>query len=186
MFGYLRSRSLTGALLIASLGGAALGGCQPSGAARETASPSPLVSAPPSPPAAVVDGGTITLTDDDCTWDDSPGSVRAGRVAIEVVNETDDYGVFEVHRLKPEFTWDDGRDAIAAINDALEAGEDWPNWATNVSTLEGEGAADARGTELASVTLAAGTIGVVCSANTSPTGDVLSVFLVGPLEVAAP
>ena len=29
----------------------------------------------------------------------------------------------------------------------------------------------------------AGTLGVVCSANTSPTGDILTVFLAGPLEV---
>ena len=32
----------------------------------------------------------------------------------------------------------------------------------------------------------AGTFGVVCSANTSPTGDILTVFLVGPLEVTLP
>lgn len=186
MLATLRPSSLHRTILAGAVCAAAFVACQPVGTNRETASPSPLVTAPPSPTATVVDGGTITLTDEDCTWDGNPGSVSGAEVTIEVRNQTDDYGVFIVHRLKPEFTWDDGRDAIAAISDALEAGEDWPNWATTVSTVEGEGAAEAGGTGMASVPPTAGTVGVVCSANTSPTGDVLSVFLVGPLEVAAP
>ena len=181
-----RSRSLAGALFVLSLGGAALGGCQPAGSASETASPSPVVTASPSPTAAVVDGGTISLTDDGCTWEGNPGTVPSGRVSIELSNETDDYGVFIVHRLKPEFTWDDGRDAIDAIQVALAAGEDWPNWSTNVSTVEGEGAAEAGGTGEVSISATAGAYGVVCSSNTSPTGDILTVFLVGPLEAGAP
>jgi hypothetical protein len=177
----LRFRSLTKALLIASLGGAVFVACQPSGGASPTAPPAVPS---PSPSVAVVDGGTITLTDDGCTWDGNPGPVRGAEVTIELVNETDDYGVFIVHRLKPEFTWEDGRDAIEAIQVALAAGEDWPNWSTNVSVVEGEAAAEAGGTGVASVAPTAGTKGVVCSANTSPTGDILTVFLVGPLEVA--
>jgi len=170
-----RSRSLAGALFVLSLGGAALGGCPPS---------QPPPTAGPSPES--VDAGAITLTDDGCTWEGNPGTVPSGRVSIELSNETDDYGVFIVHRLKPEFTWDDGRDAIDAIQVALAAGEDWPNWSTNVSTVEGEGAAEAGGTGEVSISATAGAYGVVCSSNTSPTGDILTVFLVGPLEAGAP
>ena len=179
----LRLRSLKEALLIASLGGAMFAACQPSGGASPTASPAVPS---PRPSVSVVDGGTITLREDGCTWDGNPGTVRGAQATIELVNETDDYGVFIVHRLKPEFTWDDGRDAIDAIQVALAAGEDWPNWSTNVSTVEGEGAAEAGGTGEVSISATAGTYGVVCSSNTSPTGDILTVFLVGPLEAGAP
>jgi hypothetical protein len=90
------------------------------------------------------------------------------------------------HELHSEFTWDDGVDAIEAIQVAVASHEPWPNWTTNVSTAEDEGTAEAGGTDVVSVSATAGTIGVVCSANESPTGDVLTVFLVGPLEVEAP
>jgi hypothetical protein len=162
--------------------GAALWGCASPAATAPPTQPPPTASPTPGP----VDAGAITLTDDDCTWDGNPGTLPSGRVSIQVRNQTDDYGVFIVHRMKPEFTFADGREAIAAIQIALAAGTEWPEWATEVSTIEGEGTAEAGGTGAVLLALTSGTVGVVCSANTSPTGDVLTVFLVGPLEVSAP
>lgn len=178
-----RSRSLARALLVVSLGGAGLGGCQPAGSGSETASPSPLVTASPSPTAAVVDGGTITLTDDDCAWAGNPGSMLEGRLTLDVRNETDDYALFIVHRIRDGRTWDEGQDAIAAIQEALETKTDWPEWVFDVSDALVEVDADAGADDVVSLDASPGTYGVVCSANTSPTGDVLTTFLVGPLEV---
>lgn len=182
-----RSRSflpkLTGALLLLFLGGASLGGCQLSDSASNTASPSLLVTASPSPTAAVVDGGMITLTDEDCTWEANPGSVSEGRLTFAVRNETDDHGVFVLHKLRPGRTFDEGRAAIAAIQEALKTGAEWPD---DVSDAISEATAEAGQDRDVAVVTDAGTLGVVCSANTSPTGDILTVFLVGPLEVTGP
>jgi hypothetical protein len=179
----LRSCSFTGALLVASLGSAVLGGCQLSGSLTETASPSIIATDSPRPTAPVVDGGTITLTDDDCTWEGNPGSMSAGRLTLAVRNETDDYGVFMVHKLRPGRTFDEGRAAIAAIQEALKTGAEWPE---EISDAVIEASAEAgQDSDVAMVTTA-GTLGVVCSANTSPTGDILTVVLVGPLEVTRP
>ena len=158
---------------------ALLGGC----ASTTTALPS---QPPPfaSPTLAPVSGGTITLTDNDCTWADNPESVSGRETTLQIRNETDDYGAFFVHRLKPEFNWQDGEAAIAAIQDAIAAGEDWPNWASNVSVIVAEGVADAGAGGVVGVPGTTGTYGVVCSANTSSRGDVLTVFLAGPLEIA--
>ena len=146
--------------------------------------PAPTV-APPSSTTAPepIAGGTVTLTDEGCAWVGNPASAGGGPVVVDVHNATADYGVFVVHRLKPEFTWQDGRDAIAAIQRAMVAGADWPNWSTQVSIVAGEGTADAGATGTATVPAIAGTYGIVCSANRGPTGDVLSVFLAGPLEM---
>ena len=70
--------------------------------------------------------GSITLTDDDCTWEANPGSMPEGRLTVAVRNETDDYGLFIVHKLRPGRTFDEGRAAIAAIQKALKTGAEWP------------------------------------------------------------
>jgi hypothetical protein len=149
-------------------------------APASASTPAPLASARPPEPIA---GGRITLTDDACSWEGNPGSVDGAAVEIGLHNETAAYGAFFVHRLKSEFTWQDGQDAIAAIQLAIAAGDDWPNWSTRVSIVEGDAEAAAGSTGLATVPAIAGTYGVVCSANTSASGEVLSVFLAGPLEV---
>lgn len=179
----LRWRSFRGVLLVASLCSAGLGGCQPAGSATETASPSPVVMASPRPTPLVVDGGEITLTDDNCTWEGNPGSVAEGRLALAVRNETDDYGLFIVHKLRPGRTFDEGRAVVATIQEALKTGAEWPD---EVSDAIAEATADAGRDGAVTIATTAGTLGVVCSANTSPRGDVLSVFLVGPLEMTDP
>lgn len=179
----LRSHAFTGALLVLSLGSAGLGGCQPSSAASESSSPPVIVAASPSPTAPVIDSGTITLTDKDCTWDANPGSMPEGRLTIAVRNETADHGLFIVHKLRPGRTFDEGRVAIAAIQEALKTGAEWPDEVSDAIT---EAGAEACLGGDVTVVATAGTFGVVCSANTSPTGDILTVFLVGPLEVTRP
>jgi hypothetical protein len=179
---HLRSRSLPRALGVALLGAAAaVGGCQPSDSSDGGASPpSSVAVASPSPTAAVVDGGTITLTDDACTWDANPGSMSAGRLTLVVRNQTDDFGVFIVHKLRPGRTFDEGRAAISTIQAALKTGAEWPE---EISDPLSEATADAGLDSDVAVVTTEGTLGVVCSANTSRIGDILTVFLVGPLEV---
>jgi hypothetical protein len=179
----LHSRSFSGALLVAALGSASLVGCQQSGSPTQTASPSLVTTDSPSPSAPVVDGGTITLTDADCTWEGNPGSMSAGRLTLAVRNETDDYGVFMVHKLRPGRTFDEGRAAITAIQEALKTGAEWPE---EISDAVIEGTAEAGQESDVIMVTTAGTFGIVCSANTSPTGDILTVFLAGPLEVTRP
>ena len=178
-----RSPSLPLALLVALLGAAAMGGCQPTSSADGGTSPPSIVAMTSPSPEASMDGGTITLTDDGCTWDANPGSMSAGRMTLAVRNRTDDYGVFIVHKLRPGRTFDEGRAAIASIQEALKTGADWPDEVSDAIT---EATAEAGRDREVTVMTTAGTLGVVCSANTSPTGDILTVYLVGPLEVTRP
>ncbi|MCI0581295.1 MAG: hypothetical protein L0227_00125 [Chloroflexi bacterium] len=171
--------SIRRSLLALALAVFVAGGCQ---AASPTPEPTPAPTLQPTP--AAIDGGTVTLTDTECTWEGNPGSVSGAQVTIELQNDTDDFGVFFVHRLKPEFSWQDGVDAIAAIQAAMAADEDWPNWASNLTTIVSERQAEAGGTGEVVVGPTPGTIGIVCSANTDARGTVLTVFLAGPLEVA--
>ena len=180
-----RLRPFAGALLVAVLGGASLGACQSAGFVNTTAAPSPplLPTASPGPTAAGTDVGTITLTDEECTWEANPGSVAEGQLTLTVRNQTDDHGVFLVHKLRAGKTFDEGRAAIAAIQEALKTGAEWPQ---EVSDVISEATAEAGDDSAVTVEATAGTLGVVCSANTSPTGDILTVYLVGPLEVTGP
>ena len=179
----LRSRPFMGAILVVSLGSAGIGGCQSSSSASERSSASVIAAASPRPTAQVIDGGTITLTDDACTWEANPGSMPEGRLTIAVRNETADFGLFIVHKLRPGRTFDEGRSAIAAIQEALKTGAEWP---AEVSDAIAEATAEAGLDGDVTLVTTAGTFGVVCSANTSPTGDILTVFLAGPLEVTIP
>lgn len=179
----IRAHSLVRALVVATLAVASLGGCQAPASVAETPPSATIGVASAGPTAQIVDGGTITLTDDDCTWDENPGSMPEGRLDIAIQNETDDFGVFQVHNLHTGRTFDEGRALIATIQEALKTGAEWPE---AISDPIGEGTADAGSSSEFTVVPIAGTLGVVCSANTSPTGDILMVFLVGPLEVTRP
>ena len=145
-----------------------------------SSTPAPAASAAASPAATTAALGTITLTDTGCTWAGNPGSITAGSVSIQAWNETDDYAAFFVHRLHAGKTWTDGVANVAAIVTALPTGADWPPAVSDVVT---EGDADAGLGDGLEFVATPGTYGVICSANTSPTGDILTVFLVGPLVV---
>jgi hypothetical protein len=152
--------------------------------------PSPTLSPPPTatpvPTPTVVDLGTITLTDEACTWAGNPGSVEAastpmiGRVAV--VNETDTFANFGIYRLNDGHTWEEAADWVLAENAALHGGPSHPpqDFATDVGTID----APDRGQYPGTLTLDAGTHGVVCSSNEPPPGLVFAAYLVGPLEVA--
>jgi hypothetical protein len=167
--------TLASSLLLPIVLGVMLTGCA-------LASTPTSATSPPDSTTAAVDGGTITLTDTGCVWESRPTSMTAGRLTIDLQNETSHHAVFIVHALHAGRTWSEGEAVIAAIQEALKTGDDWP---PAPSEPIGEAGVPAAGTSLITVVPTPGTVGVVCSANTSPTGDVLSVFLVGPLEVGA-
>lgn len=169
-----------------------------SSAPQETQShPSPSETRTP-PPLA----GIITLTDEGCTWASNPGSLRAENgLRIGFRNDTDHDADFEVHWVRPGQTFAEGVAFVADLRRRLTTGEDWPP--NEISIAVASHAAPPR--SYADVTWPTsgqgegptpelqqgsrwywqtGTYGIVCSANTSPTGDVLSTFLVGPLDIA--
>ena len=90
-----RSRPFTGALP-GRLAGLGRPQRMPAvGSANGTTSPTIIMAC--GPPVDVVDGGTITLIDDGCTWEANPGSTSEGRLTLAVRNETDDCGAFRVN-----------------------------------------------------------------------------------------
>jgi hypothetical protein len=148
--------------------------------------PSPIPTASPIPTQAVVDLGTITLTNDGCSWAGNPGAIVApfapliGRVAV--VNETDTFANFGIYRLDDGRTWAEAAAWIAAENDALHGGPSNPpiDFVTDVGSID---APESR-QYAATVTLdARGTHGIVCSSNEPPPGLVFATYVVGPLEV---
>jgi hypothetical protein len=174
-------RSLLAIALVAS----AAGGCQ---AAAPTPSPTPTANPTPTfePTRAVADGGTIVLSDTGCSWTVNPGAIPAGRLSLIVRNETDDYATFDVHRIKDGRTWEDGQEAILMIQEALRSGSGWPEEVFDVSDFVVDGFADAGADDTIEFNARSGTFGVVCSATAGPTGDVLKIYLAGPLEITKP
>ena len=146
--------------------------------------------------------GTITLTDTGCAWEGNPGTLtRPDLVTIALRNETDDYADFQLHWVRSGRTYAEGAALVAELARRLTTGEEWPpNDVSIVVHAQGvvarsetiarwptTGTGEAPAPELqhgAIWNLESGTYGVVCSANTSPTGDVLTTFLVGPLQLS--
>lgn len=187
------------AVVAISLGGLYLAiGTRPGGIGGPPGSPTPLPS--PSTPG-LPPGGTVTLTDLGCTWEANPGTMTMpDALRIRFRNETGDHGVFILHWIKPEHTYADGVEYVADLQRRLTTGEDWP---TNDISLAVDNADVPAGADAilewttagtgegpleefrtgANWRWEPGTYGIVCSANTSPTGDILTTFLVGPLEL---
>ena len=168
-----------------TFGAVALAACQAAGPSSVPTTPQPAPTSAPAPAATAAAPtaavlGTITLTDTGCTWAGNPGSISPGSVAIQAWNETDDYAAFFVHRLHADKTWADGVANVAGIVAALPTGADWPPPVSDVVT---EGDADAGLGDGLEFEATPGIYGVTCSANTSADGDILTVFLVGPLTV---
>lgn len=156
------------------------GGLGPGG---PTVKPSPTAA----PTRAVVQAGTITLTDSGCTWEGNPGSIdgpsRQVMVQFSVRNETDTFGNFGMFRLDTG-TWDEAAAWIVAENAALHGGPSHPphDFATEVGNVD----APERKTYPSQLLLDAGTYGIVCSSNEPPPGLVFAVYLAGPLELVPP
>jgi hypothetical protein len=171
-----------GAVLIASVGGIYLigggGGTGPS----PTSTPTPPPSASPTP--AIVDTGTVTLTDNGCTWDGNPAARLRYSTDIPVItirNETDHFGDFRLERLIDGHEYQEGIHWIAAAQRTLGTGADWPP--VEFSELYAEAVAEAGMETELRFAPTDGLFGVVCSANTSSTGDALSLFLAGPMRI---
>jgi hypothetical protein len=148
--------------------------------------------------------GTITLTDTGCDWESNPGTLTDPEfVTLALRNQTDDYADFQLHWVRTGRTYEEGVALVAEIGRRLTTGEEWPpndvsmvvhsqgvvarsetvaSWPT-----AGTGEAPAPGLQHGpSWNLESGAYGVTCSANTSPTGDILTTFLVGPLHIGFP
>lgn len=172
MNGSLRLALGAVAVLIAAVGGVALLG------------PGlPGVGGPPT--ATPPTGGSITLTDTGCTWAGNPGTVSSGPIVMEFRNDTEGYATFELHGVVANRTWDKGVALIAEVNKRIEKGEPWPD--NDVSDFNQLTELTAGSTTRIEVSMpyfefAPRIHGIVCGANTSPTGDVLGLYLVGPLD----
>lgn len=173
-------RSVLALALVAS----AAGGCQ---AAAPTSDPTPTSNPTTTsePTRVVADGGTVVLTESGCAWDGNPGAIPAGLLSLTVRNETDDYAIFDVHRIKDGRTWADGMDAIRMIQEAIRTGSEWPEGVFDVSDFVADGFAMAGADDTIAIRASSGTLGVVCSANTGPTGEALAIFLAGPLQISS-
>jgi hypothetical protein len=164
-------------------------------------SPSPSTSATPMASASPSNAGIITLTDTGCDWENNPGTLtNADFVNIALRNETDDYADFQLHWVRAGRRYAEGVAFVEEIARRLTTGEEWPpndiwilvdaqgvvarsetiaSWPT-AGTGQGPAPEMQRGPLW---NLETGSYGVICSANTSPTGDVLTTFLVGPLDL---
>ena len=153
-------------------------------------SPTPTLepTASPVPTQSVVELGTITLTDDRCTWDGNPAAIGA---AIEpvignlaVVNETDTFANFGIYRLRDGRTWADAEAWYIADQEAKATGASPPpiDFVTDAGNID----APERRQYPSTLTLSGGIHGIVCSSNEPPPGEVFAIYLVGPLEITIP
>jgi hypothetical protein len=188
MNGYTRFALVAAAVAVVALGGIYLFNPGPPGSLggpgpAPTPTPTPTPTAAPSPTSLPASAGTITLTNDGCTWD-QPSTRWNGPafVRIEVVNQTTTFGNFGLYRLVEGRTWAEAAAWVIADNEAVQTGatHDLP---ADFVIDEGNADAPANMQNRIDATLFAGTYGVVCSANEPPPGAVFNVYLVGPLEV---
>jgi len=110
----------------------------------------------------------VTLTDGECAYE-GPGSVEAGSVVLEIENQRDEPGVFELVRIDPSSPPDALEAYVAAEQERIDGGgtrQGLPGFATVVvPQLEVEPG------ELSVLTagLTAGEYAVLCSSGTPPT-----------------
>jgi hypothetical protein len=189
MTGFTRLAVAAAAVVIAAVGGIyLLSPGQPSGGvggpgASPTPTPTPTQTPRPSPVAT--EAGTITLTDEGCTWIGNPSPItQPVLLTIDVVNETDTFASFDLHRLTAG-TWDDAAAWIRAEHEALQTGGENPlgpaDFAEQI-TDEFDAVAFAQSRLTQDVRIP-GTYGIICSSNEPPPGEVFGVYLVGPLVI---
>lgn len=138
-----------------------------------------------SPTESVVDLGTITMTDNRCSWAGNPGSIttpfESTTADVTVVNETDTFATFGVYRLDDAYTWEHAAAWIVAENAALHGGPTNPPQ-DFASQFDANDVPKRRAHEW-SVTLTSGRFGVVCASNPPPRGVIPAIYLVGPFEI---
>jgi hypothetical protein len=182
----LRLAALAAALVIATAGAIYLvgprfgiGGPGPTPTAAPTPSPTPQLG---------VSLGTVTLTATGCTWVGNPGRITGAEPlvgSIMLVNETDTFANYGIFRLADGRTWEEGQSWIADMNEEFHGGPAASVPAGEFTTQVGTIDAPERGRYPNTLTLRAGTHGIVCSSNEPPPGLIFAVYLAGPLEVAA-
>jgi hypothetical protein len=113
------------------------------------------------------DGTLVTLTGDDCVYD-GPGSGDAGTAAFDIVNESDEAGVFELVQIDEASTAEDLEAYVASEQQRIDEGvatQGAPGFVTVVVQLEvepGEASVLTAG-------LTPGTYAILCSNGTPPT-----------------
>jgi hypothetical protein len=102
----------------------------------------------------------VTLTNDDCTYE-GPDSVDAGTVALDIENESDEFGVFELVRIEPGRTPDELESFIAEEQESTESGQGHrtPEFVTVVIEIE----VNPKEAGVLNTTLTAGHHAVICS-----------------------
>jgi hypothetical protein len=150
-------------------------------------SPTPLPAETPAATQSVVQLGTITLTDDGCTWEGNPGSLAAAVEPVignvDFVNETDTFANFGTYRLTEGRTWEEAASWASDMNDEQHGGPVASAPAGDFAAAVGNVDAPQRGSYRGTLTLNAGVHGVLCSSNEPPPGLIFAIYLAGPLEV---
>ena len=181
MNGHLRLAVAAAAVVVVAAGGVYL--LNPGRPADSVGGPGPTATPSPTASSAFMSGGTITLTDEGCTWDGKPTVLRNGtRLVIEMRNETDTFGNFGYYKLDTDRTWAEAAAWVEGEDEALQTGAEQEapaDFAIELHSVDAEALQESRLTTIARP----GTYGVVCSANEPPPGAVFHVYLVGPLEV---
>ena len=99
----------------------------------------------------------VTLTEDDCVYD-GPGSVEAGTVELDIENESDEVGVFELVRIDPGTTPEELESFVAEEQQK-------PEFVTVVIQLE----VNPKEASVLNSGLMAGNHAVICSTGVPPT-----------------
>ena len=183
MTGYTRLALTAAAVVVAALGGIYLLSPGPWGVGIGGPGPTPTPTSTPT--LGTAEFGTVTLTDEGCTWDRTQSRIFGPRLlAIDVVNETDTFGNFRLYRLTTGYAWEDAAAWVIAENEAIQTNPSKPMGAADFAIeVAGVDALAFEQSRLATNADVRGTYGVLCSSNEPPPGAVFGIYLVGPLVI---
>jgi hypothetical protein len=100
----------------------------------------------------------VTLTNDDCAYE-GPDSVDAGTFALDLENDSDEVGVFELVRIEPGSTPEELDAFIAEEQQSAGQGHRTPEFVTVVIEVE----VNPNETSVVNASLTAGQHAVICS-----------------------
>lgn len=146
-----------------------------------TVSPSPAVSPTSTRSEPLI--GTVTLTASDCALTPGPTPVERGLVRIELVNNSQETGGFDLHRIRPGSTYEELA-AVARAEDALvRAGKPFTG-ALGAREATWDLPAGETFSMIFEATAPDGSVfALVCTRIDPTTGVTLSFTPLGPLEV---